>query len=253
MSQGCDEFRPKSKRYLSGGLIVSLLFHVTVVIALVIYRPWRQEKPAVDSPPRGTPVAAASSTADTSAAGNPLNLRTKPIPRATADQIAAKLAESIDRSEQLSEEENLDELDEQIRRLEQVASEESIDQLSGRFQHWLQTRPRASTPAETPIEGHFDTATSQLLEVKRTRTEDGEWTYRAVLFDARGRTMEAPMDCAKGERSYRTLQLLKASPLAESLYRRIALPLLDKMLFDPTRSDAIYSESDLPRPTVTPQ
>ncbi|MEE8452695.1 MAG: hypothetical protein V3R99_12295 [Thermoguttaceae bacterium] len=248
MSQGCDEFRSKSgKRHLRGGLIVSLLFHVAVVIDLLIYRPWRQEKPAVDSPQRGTTAATASSDAaadHATAAKNPLNLRTKPIPRATADQIAAKLAETIDRSEQLTEEDNLDELDEQIRRLEQVASQESIDQLSNRFQGWLKTRPRVTAPAETPIEGHFDLATAQLLEVKRTRDADGEWTYRAVLIDARSRTTEAPMDPAKGARAFRTLQLLKTSPLAESLYRRITLPLLDKMLFDPTKNDSIYSESD---------
>jgi len=245
MSQGCDEFRPKSKRYLRGGLIVSLVLHVAVVLALVIYRPWRQETPAVDSTPHGTAVATVSSdAADPVVPENPLDLRTQPIPRTTADQVAAKLAESIDQSEQLTEEDNLDKLDEQIRRLEQVASQESIDQLSDRFQGWLKTRPRAIEPAETPIEGHLDSATAQLLEVKRTRGEDGEWTYRSVLIDARGRTEEAPMEPAEGARAFRTLQLLRASPLAESVYRQITLPLLDKMLLDPTRNDAIYSESD---------
>ncbi|HYW78937.1 MAG TPA: hypothetical protein VE890_05135 [Thermoguttaceae bacterium] len=246
MSQGSDEFRPKSKRYLNGGLIVSLLVHVAVVIALVIYRPWQQEKPAVDSAQPG--AAASPDMTDAAAAKNPLELRAQPIPSSTADQVAAKLAESIEQSEQLTEEDNLDELDEQIRRLKQVASEESINQLSDRFQGWLKTRPRATAPAETPagttIEGHLDSATAQLLDVKRTRLEGGAWTYQAVLIDARGRTMEAPMEPADGERAFRTLQLLKASPLAESLYRQITLPLLDKMLFDPTRNDTIYSETD---------
>ena len=53
------------------------------------------------------------------------------------------------------------------------------------------------------------------------------------------------MGPTEGERAYRTLQLLKVSPLAESLYRQITLPLLDKLLTDPTRNDAIYSESDV--------
>jgi hypothetical protein len=66
--------------------------------------------------------------------------------------------------------------------------------------------------------------------VTREAAPDGTWKYQSVLVDAEGRTMQIEMDAASGESSYRTLQTLKAYPLAEKIYRQVTMPLLDKLI-----------------------
>jgi hypothetical protein len=51
-----------------------------------------------------------------------------------------------------------------------------------------------------------------------------------VLIDAAGRTRRSAMDAAEGESAYRTMQLLKSNPLAEMVYRRVAMSLLDNII-----------------------
>jgi hypothetical protein len=51
-----------------------------------------------------------------------------------------------------------------------------------------------------------------------------------VLLDALGRTWEVELSEAEGAPLYELMQRIKRSPLLESVYRRIAMPLLDQIL-----------------------
>jgi hypothetical protein len=66
--------------------------------------------------------------------------------------------------------------------------------------------------------------------VKRGTTPQGTWRYVAVLLDARGRTMEVELNDRDGEVLYALMQRLKANPLLERVYRRIAMPIFDQLL-----------------------
>jgi hypothetical protein len=76
----------------------------------------------------------------------------------------------------------------------------------------------------------FDADTAQMHDVRRERTSGGQWRYWLILLDAEGRTIEVEVPPVEGEQLYKTMQRIKAFPLAEKVYRQITMPLLDKML-----------------------
>ena len=51
-----------------------------------------------------------------------------------------------------------------------------------------------------------------------------------VLVDASGRTYEIEMTEEEGEQAYRTMETLSKYPLANKVYRQIAMPLIDQAL-----------------------
>ncbi len=91
-------------------------------------------------------------------------------------------------------------------------------------------KPCAERPAAKPVEGEFDFATAQLHEVRRQEDAEAEYVYFAVLVDAAGRRVESRMEQAEGESAYKTMQLVKANPLAEMVYRRIVMGFLDNII-----------------------
>jgi uncharacterized protein (UPF0147 family) len=162
------------------------------------------------------------------------------------DKAPANIREQIKKSvaalEQLSDAERLQALDAAASRLARISSEESIDKVADRLQSWLGLTPRAvqsvaedltsqedaAEPAAT--EGEFDFKTAQLHDVRRVVMPNKRPQYLCVLLDTRGRTMEVPLSDAEGEPIYALMQKIKAHPLLEKIYRRIAMPLLDQMV-----------------------
>ncbi len=235
-----------TKRPLRWGVIASVVFHAVVLVLLLIYRPWRSGDSAEDKTP------AASGTSAITAKGPPPP-ETERLVR-SVDQVEPRLNDVIEETRQRTDQENVDELTRQIQRLDSISSQESVQQLAARFQQWLGTKPRAQRPAETPIDGEFDVSTAQLYEVQRHGNPDGSWTYTCVLLDAEGRTVETNLDAQQGQRTYELMQTLEDSPLAQQVYRQIALPLLDKLLDDgrgpvpdrpgPQKPEAVEGPSD---------
>ncbi len=211
-----------TKRPLRWGVIASVVFHAVVLVLLLIYRPWQSDDSAEDKAP-------ATSGAGAIAAKRPAPPETERLVR-SVDQVQPRLNEVIEETRQRTDQQNVDELTRQIQRLDSISSEESVEQLAARFQQWLGAKPRAQRPAEEPVDGEFDVSTAQLYEVQRHGNPDGSWTYTGVLLDAEGRTVETNLDAQQGQRAYEVMQTLEESPLAQQVYRQIAIPLLDKLL-----------------------
>jgi hypothetical protein len=143
--------------------------------------------------------------------------------------VAAELSVAIDSAEERTVEENVAELAVLGKRLENVSNEASIEKMSVAMQKWFGTSERATEPATEPVEGEFDFDTAQLHDVRREKSPEDKWIFFAILLDASGRTTEVVMEPSDGERAYRAMQQLKAFPLAEKVYRQIAMSLFDKM------------------------
>lgn len=146
------------------------------------------------------------------------------------ERVDAKVLIAIEKAQSIDEDENRDHLQKLAGQLNRVSSERSIDDLAGRFQQWLGTDKRADKPAEGKIAGEFDFATAQLHDVRRERDEAGQWRYISVLVDAAGRKLETELDAIEGESSFKTFQLMRSNPLAELVYRRIAMSLMDNLI-----------------------
>jgi hypothetical protein len=99
-----------------------------------------------------------------------------------------------------------------------------------KFRQWLGTGKRAEQPSDKPVEGEFDFGTAQLHDVRREQTPEAGYAYFAILVDAAGRRYESSMDPLEGESTYKTMQLVKANPLLEKVYRGIVMGVLDDLI-----------------------
>ncbi len=156
-------------------------------------------------------------------------------PRLPADspglaEFARKRFEQARRqAEDAAPEQQLDDLESLARRLERVSNEQSVQELTGTLSGWLGADERAAPAGDANRDGtEFDVGTAQISDVKQVSTDDGV-TYVAVLVDARGNSIETPLDEADGPQLYKTFQLIKRFPLLESVYRKAVMGLLDKL------------------------
>jgi hypothetical protein len=147
-----------------------------------------------------------------------------------ASLVSGRVEEVIAQSQQQSAAKNLGDLDNMSRRLESVASEQSIDALADNFQSWMQLSSRATEPTAPATISEFDIASAQLHDIKRLETPKGGYEYLAVLIDSNGRTIETKMTESEGRETYELMQRMKANPLLEKIYRRIAMPVLDRLI-----------------------
>lgn len=215
-------------RALAAGLVISTLLHGTLLGGLLAAPLGLWLGRGSSGPPGNVIVVSRCAPSEPSPRAD-VRLVSDPS-EVTGQMVDEKLSELIAKSQQRSDAENLERFQRFAQRLEEVSSEQSIDQLASAFQRWLGTTERASEPAGQPPAGPFDFDTAQLYAIRRQRTADGSWRYWSVLVDAEGRVLEVEMDQADGQRLYKLIGRLKAFPLAEKVYRQIAVPLLDKLV-----------------------
>lgn len=95
---------------------------------------------------------------------------------------------------------------------------------------------RLATKADSPRDPllEFDFQTAQLHDVKRIPATDprsgSTWQYEGVLLDAEGRTQQIPLSETEGAPLFEIWQRIRSSPLLESVYRQLAMPLLDQLI-----------------------
>jgi hypothetical protein len=169
-------------------------------------------------------VAAADEIAGVDEARHPAEL--------LRERIEDRIAQAAEEARQLNPDEQFDRLQALTGRLNDVSSQPSMQQLTGTLQQLLGTPGRAEKPAEMPVAGEFDFATAQPHEVKKENGADGTVRYVTVLVDAQGRQFVTYLDEDEGESLYRTMQLLKSNPLAEMIYRRLVMSMLDGIIQD---------------------
>ena len=102
-------------------------------------------------------------------------------------------------------------------------------------------------PAEDTVAEAFDFDTAQLHDVTKLDQEDGSVKYLSVLVDAQGRTMDVEMSGEEGETAYQTMQTLKKFPLAERVYRQIAMPLIDQAIAASDATEKLTPSSESAR------
>ena len=269
----------RKRRRLRVALWISVAFHLVVIALLLVYRPWESATSGDAAvPSSGSTAAAPPPPTDPRA---PIKVGTDPE-SITGDQVKVRIDHTVDQVDAMSEDDRLAMLKDRVARLDEVASDESVGEMSDKLHGWLDTAERAAEPAEPIAPGEpiasgepdepaepgassapmeFDAATGQFVEVRRQRGPDGKLVYTGVLKDAQGQTMEIPMDAAEGEQIRQTLKILKGSPLAQEIYRQIALPLMDKMIreiekpLQPPRLEGAVPEGegpDAPEPDDEP-
>jgi hypothetical protein len=183
--------------------------------SLVLEAQWGEVKPES--------LAISISVADPQAAQK-IPLATSSLP--VQSQIAMSSSQSLARSAN----ENLAELKSSTQQLEKISSQQSVEQMVQVINGVLGTAARATSPAPETVAGDFDFSTAQFEDVRKVADENGLPTYSAVLVDAAGRTTHAPLTVEEGAQIYQVMQIVKSSPLLESIYRGVLMGYLDKLL-----------------------
>jgi hypothetical protein len=151
-------------------------------------------------------------------------------PEGTTVWVAEELLRSVRQADAQSAEEKLAELQTLSQRLEVVSSAESVGDVSDTLGKLMGQTPRATAPVAAVPEGPFDFTSGQVHDVRKETDAAGNVTYIAIMLDSAGRTMEVELDAAAGEQAFRTMQIVKANPLLERVYRGVVMGLIDKML-----------------------
>jgi hypothetical protein len=154
------------------------------------------------------------------------------VDRAAGELLSEQLLRAIEDASEDSADENLAELATMSDRLTAVSSRQGVDEVAGTLGRLTGASERATEPNPLAA-GEFDHATAQPQDCRKEDSPDGTLRYVVVLIDAQGRTQEAEIDAATGEQLYQTMQLIKANPLLERLYRKVVMGMLDKLLQPP--------------------
>lgn len=210
------------RRRLSLPIAVSLAVHAILLLGLLLwYIPDRDVGSRAGE--NVTTVSEEPSSANAvSQVGPPANVSDEEVDRA--------LGSAIEQASAAGDERKLAELDSQIRKLDRIASEESLRDIAEKITAASGLPERATHPMSPPGEGPFDFDTAQFHDVTRTVGHDGTWRYRSVLVDAQGRSMEVDLEPEQGKTAYEAMQMVKQSPFAETIYRTMVMPMLDKLV-----------------------
>jgi len=202
-------------------IFASIGFHVVLVILLLAwYFPVNRETAARTS---ATDEAVASSIEDRSA---PMIEAARVPP----PQIDSSIRSSIENAALVSDQRKLSELEKNVRRLDQITSDQSIAEIGKVVQSATGLAPRAGVPSDGPVAGEFDFDSAQFHDVTRQTDSTGQWVYRSVLVDAEGRTLEVELGAEEGKTAYDTMSMVKQSPFAETIYRTMVMPMIDKLI-----------------------
>jgi hypothetical protein len=204
------------------GLGVSFLLH-SVALAVLAFA-------YLSAPPQPVGITVSGSFGPPSAApSQAVHLATDPS-QLTGELVRQKIETLIDRQEGTKPAEQLERLDKISKQLGRVSSGQSVDEMADQFESWLGYAPRATQPVAGISADAFDPDTAQVHDVTRSEDGAGGWRYVAILLDANGCTHEVELTASEGEIVYQLMQRLKASPLLDRIYRRIAMPLFDQII-----------------------
>ena len=187
-----------------------------------------------------TPLASeASSSSESSRDASPRNsLPASEVPAkrrasAVADaEIQRSLQSQIEAAQQVPDEQKLDQLEKHLKRLESVSSQESTDEVASKIASslGLDTEQYAVRKPKDVEAGDIDLDKAQVADVTRARNSEGGWDYVTTLVDDRGRELEIPVTEAEGQAMYRAFEQMKKFPIAAGIYRKVVMPMVQKMV-----------------------
>lgn len=148
------------------------------------------------------------------------------------DEIQKSLEAQVEAAKQIPDERKLDQLEKNLKRLESVSNPESVNEVAAKITSSLgldSEQYAAKKPEDVPA-GEIDLSKAQLADITRTRNAKGGWDYVSTLVDDKGREMQVPATEEEGETMYQAFQQMKKFPVAAGLYRKVVMPMLQKMV-----------------------
>ncbi len=141
-----------------------------------------------------------------------------------------QIQREMERASEIAPEEVMSELVGKKRRLEKMGMDkvEKISDFLGKKMNLESERETEALRTVTPE--NFDADTAQIADCRREETENGKYRYVAQLVDAQGNAMEVELHGTEAEQTWRTMKMVKSSPLMEALYRGSVMPLLDRKM-----------------------
>ena len=215
---------PGKKSRYRPAVIVSVVFHVVLLVALFFWYLPRRSSQVADRNLAPTPAAPAPPSPDPPEPPPPPS-----SPEIPPERIENSIESHYRKFEKMSDEDKLSELEKNLKRLESISNEDSVREVTSTIADALGLEPGA-VPDENAPEGDFDFDTAQLHDVTRSRNDEGAWEYQSVLVDSEGRTQTVPMTASEGEPVYQAFEQMNKFPMAAGIYRSVVMPLIQKSI-----------------------
>lgn len=211
-------------------IVVSVVAHVIGVISLLYwYTPAANPQLTKDSPSTTDPSSDREPRNPPPPAVTPNAPRGDDVPKS---EIQKSLEAQIEAVKQIPDDQKLDQLEKNIKRLESVSNPKAVNDIAAKITSslGLDSEQYSAKKPEDVLPGKIDLSKAQLADVTRTRNPDGGWDYVSTLVDDSGREMQVPVTEAEGEAMYEAFQQMKKFPMAAGLYRKVVMPMLQKMV-----------------------
>lgn len=217
---------------------VSLAFHAVLFVVLLI---WYVPRPG------GSPVSTVKSVSPDADGSKETGDRPPPSPPSdllpteltpddlVADEINDSIESQIEQSERLTVEQKQSELEKNLKRLDSLADKESVDAVSATIANTLGLDSEQYEDSKAPADGPLDTESAQIMDVRKSQSDDGRVQYETRMVDSAGREMWVPMNQVEGEQLYETFETMKKFPMAKGIYQSVVMPMMQKMLESESR------------------
>ena len=247
----------RSARAARRALVASLAAHGSILAVLVgaslaglaAWRPPRPA-PAVRVPVDMELVALPAAGTAAEAAARDWETWDEPPPASiTREEAMALLRRRIEQNASLSEAEKRERL-ERLPELARLVREESVDEIA----RMMGLDPESHRPAESPP-GPFDHRTARFEDIRRIRDAERGAGYRMVMVDAEGRTWSFDVfgaDATLYDDLHRVFRLAQQNPAFGTLWRRLALPLLQQMAEERQRGGRVPGSAGTRGPPKPP-
>lgn len=214
----------RSSRYRLA-LVVSVVFHLLLIVLLSVWY-WPEVKTSFSQAEKNTPPPAPAKSTPPAIAPT-TNIEVPP------EQIRSSIESQLEQVAAVPPEKKLKELDKNLKRLEQVSDTESVERVTQTIAESIGIDSNQFAEKPEPVDGEFDHKTAQIEDVIRTKNDDGDWQYEAVMVDADGHKLKTPLTETEGETVYDAFEKMKKYPIADGIYRQIVMPMLQKILETP--------------------
>lgn len=211
-------------------ILLSMVLHGFFV--LLLWSWWEPTTPPLNQPPRTDqasiqPVV----TTEQASAKNPGKLQNTELEiDVPLDQIQSSVQSQIEQVAPFSDSQKLKTLERKLDQLSQVAKPDSVEQVANAVAASMGIDPSQYGDKPSTVQGNFDHSTAQIKTIIRSADKSGEWKYVATMVDAQGHQLQTPLTESEGSSAYQAFQTMKEYPIAESLYQKIIMPMLQKMI-----------------------
>ena len=203
-------------------IVLSLFFHVVLVAGLIfVYVPRNTPGQLSDAQ-----IIPNRKTTDGGAKPTPSKFDSQNAKATIQESVKAHFETSIAKPNQ----EKLEDLDGKLQQLNSLVDKQSLNATVDVIAGVLGIAPNQYQEKSVSSGSTFNPDTAQLIDVIKSQDQTAEFPFVATMIDADGNKSQVPLSESEGEVAFETFRKMKQFPMAEGLYRKLVMPMLQRLI-----------------------